>query len=106
MNMNKLIFSIDFHQMYLFDDWFKGVVVNNDFVKLHIELILKLFITLFALSIHLILMAKECTWERKGFKHIKVINMKYKHWMTICVSLVANGTLLPMQIISINKTKW
>ncbi len=61
MNMNKPLLSIDFHQTCLFDDWFKGVAVNNDFVKLHIELILKLFVTLFTF----ILMAKSVLEKEK-----------------------------------------
>ncbi len=55
------------------------------------------FIHLDHASIHLVWMAKEHTWEKKGFKDIKAIDMENKHHVTTCVSPVANGTLLPMQ---------
>ena len=49
-------------------------------------------------------MARECTWEKKGTKDVKVIRMEDKRQVTICVSLAADGYLLPFQIIFRSKT--
>ena len=50
-------------------------------------------------------MGRECTWGKKGSKDIKVIGMEDKHQVTCCVSSVANGALLPMQVVFTSKTK-
>lgn len=55
-------------------------------------------------GIHLVPMGRECTWEKKGSKDIKVTGMEDKRQVTCCVSSAANGVLLPMQIIFTGKT--
>lgn len=54
---------------------------------------------LYCTCIHLVPMAKERTWERRGSKDIKIVGLEDKRQVTACVSSTADGTLLPMQII-------
>ena len=54
---------------------------------------------LYCTGIHLVPMAKERTWERRGSKDIKIVGLEDKRQVTACVSSAVDGTLLPMQII-------
>ena len=56
-------------------------------------------------GIHLVPMAHERTWERKGSKDIKVVGLEDKRHVTVCVSSTSDGVLLPMQVIFMDKTK-
>ena len=48
-------------------------------------------------------MGRECTWEKKGSKDIKVIGVEDKRQITIYISSVLNKALLAMQVIFTSK---
>jgi len=54
---------------------------------------------------HLVPIIKECTWENKGTKHIKVLKIEDKKQMTLIISSSINGLLSPLQLVFINTTQ-
>jgi len=46
-------------------------------------------------SVHHIPTTRERTWENKGLKHIQILRVEDKRQITMVISLVANGFLLP-----------
>ena len=50
-------------------------------------------------NIHLVPLAGDRTWEKKGSKDVGVIGGDDKRAITACVSSAAYGSLLPVQLI-------
>jgi len=64
-------------------------VYNSPFSLLNID----------PMGIHLVLMTRERTWEKKGSKDLGVLGGDDKKSITICVFSFANGALFPLQLI-------
>jgi hypothetical protein len=54
--------------------------------------------------VHLLFIASEKKWEIKGKKHVKILGMGYKRKVTMVVSSIASGLLLPLQIVFVGNT--
>jgi hypothetical protein len=55
-------------------------------------------------GIHLVPTIGERTWENKGSKYIQVLGVEDKKQITIVVCSVANGNLLPRQVVFTSTT--
>ncbi len=55
-------------------------------------------------GIHFVPNVGERTWENKGSKHIQVLGMEDKRQIILVVSSIANGNLLPRQVVFIGIT--
>ncbi len=65
-----------------------------------------LVVNTYQTGVHLIPTRRDQTWERKGVKHIQVLGIEDKRKITIIVSSLAYGSMLPLQVMFQSTTSW
>jgi hypothetical protein len=63
------------------------------------NILYELVVNTYQTRIHIVLTNGIRKWEIKGFQHVKVHGMEYKHQVIVVVSSTANGQCLPFQVI-------
>lgn len=58
-----------------------------------------LVINIDQIGVHLVPTGGDQTWERKGVKHIQVLRIEDKKQITTIVSTLADGSILPLQVV-------